>query len=602
MKQLVVVEKNSFSIKIFPDFKFNSYKYQDHMLSSVSNPMRIKGCQSSNHSYIDGIYSIFIDMVVQFENNDLKQLLFKYEDLDNRVRGQSNKPGQEVLKESETEIKLNDKLSLVCKYNIRDPGLKAGFSALKSKDDFHLLLNSSELIRYRMDKSSDVYLSDDEGSFGIIKFSGSKVDVFLFAQLTRQKAIKVKRCLNSKNENDLFLGAIVCQNSVYILHTLQNGDNGNQSPISLNSSFCSETSNDKHVTYRSFEESGNTLCKHEIEEKVDYVEVLDERTYIVCRRGVFEMYKIKCLNHTHRVKLILSVNSLSTKIMDLILLDNFLYIGCLDGAFNIYDCVYGKKNQKLVRAFDRTFGEIYKIYPSRSQSISISRKKFDSRSISLIRLLNLCIFSRELALWNLHSGQIEMKFKTKKAGLFGNIRKIKYNMNQNLFLLLTNKFELAVFQNFELLVTIDLINDEEIERRNYENSLVILNGYEFQIVNNNEDSGDQDRFSDKHLVVFNRVNYNYFKVKVPSFDFTNAEYAQVERFKPILDNVSSGFNLLSEEKLVIFCQELNYLIIVNREIKHFAVISYEGKLAMCLNENKGAIRYLNKKCNIRGNN
>lgn len=58
----------------------------------------------------------------------------------------------------------------------------------------------------------------------------------------------------------------------------------------------------------------NELCSIEIKGKPEWCEMVSKKCFIICKRGVIEMYKYKCLNNSHELKLIFAVNSFSQKI------------------------------------------------------------------------------------------------------------------------------------------------------------------------------------------------------------------------------------------------------------------------------------------------
>jgi hypothetical protein len=212
-----------------------------------------------------------------------------------------------------------------------------------------------------------------------------------------------------------------------------------------------------------------------------------------------------------------------------------LFSTCYDGAFNVYNCMYGKKNEQLYVNFDRTFNAIYKIYASESEAISISNK-------------------REMALWDIASGKITETVKIKEKGLAGYINKLKYNRAENSFLLLTDRYELGLFKNFDLVNKVVLAKRDEYEKRL---CFVDMNAFESNMMNQMD-----------HLTVLNRANYECFKVKWFDLDAENDEVA-VER---LVLNTSNN-----EDSLAVFSKELNCLFLINKQLERFKVCSYDSK-------------------------
>ena len=62
------------------------------------------------------------------------------------------------------------------------------------------------------------------------------------------------------------------------------------------------------------------LCKLEMKEKVEAIEILNSDYFLLAKDGVIEMHKLECLNKEHTLKLILSIHSLNRNITDMILI------------------------------------------------------------------------------------------------------------------------------------------------------------------------------------------------------------------------------------------------------------------------------------------
>lgn len=70
------------------------------------------------------------------------------------------------------------------------------------------------------------------------------------------------------------------------------------------------------------------LCKLEIKEKHDYARFVNRNYYLLSRNGIIEYYKLKCMNSTHRVKLVFSINTLSNKVTNILSIGKFKFSNC----------------------------------------------------------------------------------------------------------------------------------------------------------------------------------------------------------------------------------------------------------------------------------
>ena len=104
----------------------------------------------------------------------------------------------------------------------------------------------------------------------------------------------MKNCRGKSGKQKLFSGCLRTENYCYLVH-----------PVVINRK--------------------KTLCKYEIKDKIDFVQILSENLYILCREGVLEIYKFRCLKNAHRVKLVYSVNCNSQKITDVICSGTYLF-------------------------------------------------------------------------------------------------------------------------------------------------------------------------------------------------------------------------------------------------------------------------------------
>ncbi len=92
---------------------------------------------------------------------------------------------------------------------------------------------------------------------------------------------------NKSNKENLFIGSLRTNKYCYLVH-----------PVQI--------------------DGKRTLCKYKIKDKIDFVQMLSEKLYILCREGVLEIFKLSCLKNYHRVKLVYSVHCNSKQITDVI--------------------------------------------------------------------------------------------------------------------------------------------------------------------------------------------------------------------------------------------------------------------------------------------
>ncbi len=183
-------------------------------------------------------------------------------------------------------------------------------------------------------------------------------------------------------------------------------------------------------------------------------------------------------------------------------------------------------------------------------------------------------------MWNISTGKILVKTKIKSKSLLGYINKLKYNQSANSFLLLTDKFEVGFFRNFDLISLVKLAERDEFEKK-----LVLIDTIKFE-------SNQTQSAIINDLLVFNLRNFEYFKVKQFSLDNDNEDINDdVEHVQLNIDGKKVDINLNSEENLVIFCKELNYLIVVDKHIERFFAFSYEDSTIVSDNKKSNTIRF-----------
>ena len=109
----------------------------------------------------------------------------------------------------------------------------------------------------------------------------------------------MKSCRSKTNKENLFMGSLRTSEHCYLVHTVELSDK-------------------------------KTLCKYKIKDRIDFVQMLSEKLYVLCREGILEIYELKCLKNSHRVKLVYSVNCNSKQITDVICVGIYIYIFFFD--------------------------------------------------------------------------------------------------------------------------------------------------------------------------------------------------------------------------------------------------------------------------------
>jgi hypothetical protein len=247
-----------------------------------------------------------------------------------------------------------------------------------------------------------------------------------------------------------------------------------------------------------------------------------------------------------------------------------LFTGSDSGVLSVFNYEHRTKNAKISE-FERTFNPIYKIYPLENESVSISSK-------------------RELTLWDLNSGKMLENAVIEDMQVKGYIEKCKFNKSENILIVLTSSYELAVFRSFEYINKINLCNDSKIKSE--EKNLAILNYSEFEKYDR---SKSENVFC---LTIFCLTNFDYFELEIK--DFTSQNF-KVKHNRLVLNTDDKKIFIKkianNREKLSILIRELNYLILVDKYIQNFNVFSYDDKSTLFLNtENaKNTVRFLNIK-------
>jgi hypothetical protein len=270
---LILVEKKSNYLKVFQNFDLESSRQCSVFL--IAEASGVKECFSFSSQYFNGIYLEKIELALMLDNNEIKRLVFEKKmpslnqeeilNLDDWLltRLESNDSNEKV-----SEQQINKFL----KVKILDTIKPCGIGDLK-------LLNPqmSVIKKANVETKFDLlYLSSNDGSLVMIGNSVCK----LWKNFTRQPILDMEVGQNffSLKTEDYF----------YIVHAFH----GNM----------------------------EKLCKLEMNEKVEAIEILNSDYFLLAKDGVIEMHKLECLNKEHTLKLILSIHSLNRNITDMILI------------------------------------------------------------------------------------------------------------------------------------------------------------------------------------------------------------------------------------------------------------------------------------------
>ena len=334
-RKLILVEKYSKSIKIFPDYEHDLNTYYEYNVCDENGSNYIKQMLTSNNNIIDLTFTKIIDLVFSLDNNEIRQYLIRalsYEKKDEEFDSTSeisssksdtllrtsdnrrpiyssvesitsssssesasssseeenycNNSLNETIKLSDSKLQsVNHILRIVPLKVIKPTGLNIE-NILKIKDSLY----SDGCVEKKF-RSGRIYLTTSfNNSFILLKTESSdkRPVCCLFENFTKQPIVTIKSS-KYRSANEIFTGAITTKDYLYLIHT-----------------------SNKNASKKM------SLCKLELKENIDFIEVFDKSFYILCRNGIIELYKLKCLSKNHRIKLVFSINTLSPHINDII--------------------------------------------------------------------------------------------------------------------------------------------------------------------------------------------------------------------------------------------------------------------------------------------
>ena len=291
--KLIVIEENECSIKIFSDYELEPLAFVDYPVCDDHNN-KIQQAVSSNNSIIDLGQIKVIDLVLLMHDGEIRQYLVKSSNYAPPDLQQS--PANTLFRTTDNDdlyATNNEAVSALTNFSYKNiGGVNISLMQVIKPSGLHLenlmIIKDSLFTRQKSDKLGRVYFSTSDNSLVIIqnKNNHSKSSCCLFKQLTKQPIVSIAASRHVV-KNEIFTGAFKTKDYLYLVHTTSMADNH------------------------------QALCKIELKERVDFVEVINEKYYILCRNGIIELYKLKCLGNKHRVRLIFSINSLSRNVTDL---------------------------------------------------------------------------------------------------------------------------------------------------------------------------------------------------------------------------------------------------------------------------------------------
>ena len=304
-RKLLVIEENERSIKIFSDYELEPLAFIDYPVCDEQNN-KIQQAVSSNNSIVDLGRIKVIDLVLLMQDGEIRQYLIKSSNYAPPDLQQSS--ANTLFRTTDNEdlyASNNEAVSALTDFSYQNiGGVNISLMHVIKPSGLHLenlmIIKDSLFTRQKSDKLGRVYFSTSDNSLVIIqnKNNHAKASCCLFRQLTKQPIVSIAASRHLV-KNEIFTGAFKTKDYLYLVHTTTLADNR------------------------------KALCKIELKERVDFVEVVNEKYYILCRNGIIELYKLKCLDNKHRVRLIFSINSLSRNVTDLICFGTLYSLFCL---------------------------------------------------------------------------------------------------------------------------------------------------------------------------------------------------------------------------------------------------------------------------------
>lgn len=370
LSQLVVVEKSTKLIKIFSNYVTGSRKFNEILVTDLSNSNYIESIACSRSLY-ENENSTEIDLVCHFRNHDLKYILIRYLNKmdrfndfdDNNYIFLSDNVTIKFDSESETDDDSDDETEKLYKFTrinkyiefsilktIKSMGRKIE-RVIKIQDSYYAAMGEP-FGKFNLTRT---YISFTNGDLMILNLNARKKNrilAYLFRNLCPDPILKIEHSFS--NDTDSFYMVFFTKNSVFLAH-----------------------SNVKQNEY----EKRKGICLFELKGKYDNVIYLNKNLFLVSSYGIIEAFKLNCLMNRHRTKHLFSINTHSKQITRLLIIKDifhgklFLQCGTADGVFNTYEILSAKRKVNILPSFDRTSDLIVKFYILESMILSVSKNK-----------------------------------------------------------------------------------------------------------------------------------------------------------------------------------------------------------------------------------
>lgn len=372
LSQLLVVEKSTKLIKIFPNYLIGSRKFNEIVVADLGDSNYIESIACSRSVY-ENENSTEIDLVCHFRNQDLKYILIRYlnkthrdYDYDEDEDGYIFLSDNVTIKfdsESETDddsdceteklykfIRVNKYIEFSILKTIKSMGRQIE-RVMKIQNSYHAAMSES-FGKFNLTRT---YISFTNGDLMIINLNARKkkpILTYLFRNLCPDPILKIEHSVF--NEADSLYLVFFTKSSIYLVH-----------------------SNVKQNEY----EKQKGICLFELKGKYDNVIYLHKNLYLVSSYGIIEAFKLNCLLNRHRTKHLFSINTHSKQITRLLITgmiffgNIFLQCGTADGVFNTYGILSAKRKVNILPSFDRASDLILKFYILESLVLSLSKNK-----------------------------------------------------------------------------------------------------------------------------------------------------------------------------------------------------------------------------------
>ncbi|CAF0891255.1 unnamed protein product, partial [Brachionus calyciflorus] len=312
LNQIIIVEKGTKCLKVFANYEIGSLKFNEILVGDLEKSNFIKSSTTSNSSY-ETEYNNEIDLLVEFQNGDVKQVLIRYlrsrspteltesdnnsEQFlsDNITLKFDSESSSESDSDSETETRLKFiRVNKNLEYSIIKTFRSTGFDLEKilKIENSPYLIYSDDCKRFNLTRS---YFKFKNGDFLIINLSVRKknsLQCYHFRELIQEPIIKIDYAFKRDMTKSNFNLVIYTSRTIYLAH--------------------SNVKDDEH-------DKKKGICLFDLRELYDQVIYYDRNFFIVSKDGLIEGFKLNCVNNKHRTKLVYSINTLSKQVTKLFL-------------------------------------------------------------------------------------------------------------------------------------------------------------------------------------------------------------------------------------------------------------------------------------------